>query len=108
MFSNIEIWPSKDPKGTVKARGRVTVADAVNINISVMDSKNGLFVSLPSHKGKDKEGKDKWYSDVFIEDKKLYSELNEKVLAAYKSKVGNNLSQGEAAGPDNQDNNIPF
>lgn len=108
MFSNIEVWPSKNSEGKIKARGRVTVADAVNINFNIAQGSNGLFVGLPSHKGKDGNGNDKWYSDVFIEDKKVYSDLQNKVLAAYRAKVGgDNLNQGEASGPSNQDN-IPF
>lgn len=109
MFTNFKIWPAKDTKGAIRARGRVTVSDAVNINFSIMQGQNGLFVSLPSHKGKDKDGKDKWYPDVFIEDKAVFQDLTTKAVAAYEA-AGSSLNQGEAPGPTSQDtgDNIPF
>ena len=109
MFSNIEIWPISNAKGNIKARGRVTVADVINVSVTVMNGKNGLFCGLPGRKGKDKEGKEKWYSDVFIPDKDVLADLNKQVVSAYKAKVGGDSSQGEAPGPTNQyTDNIPF
>ena len=105
MLTNIKIFPTKGD-GNTKAFGRFTIAECVNISFSVVDGKNGLFVSLPSHKGKDTEtGEDKWYSDVFVEDKDVLADLQKQCLTAYNEKTGGASvpSQGEAAGPDNQD-----
>ena len=110
MFSDIVIWPLADTSGTVQARGKVTVADVINVNFTVMNGKNGLFVSLPSHKGKDKEGADKWYNDVFIEDKGVFADLNKQVLAALKVKVGTAENQPDAPTSNSQGgtNDIPW
>lgn len=104
MISNIKIFPTKGD-GNTKAFGRFTIAECVNISFSIVDSKNGLFVSLPSHKGKDKDGGDKWYHDVFIEDKAILKDLQDKCLAAYNGETGGASvsSQGEGDGPTNQD-----
>lgn len=101
MVTNIKVFPTKGD-GNTKAYGRFTVAECFNINFSLVESKNGLFVSLPSHKGKDKDGKDKWYKDVFVEDTTVLAELNKKLVAAYEQEVGGG-SQGSSPEPSNQD-----
>ena len=101
--TNIKIFPTKGD-GNTKAFGRFTVAECINISFSVVNGKNGLFVSLPSHKGKDAEGNDKWYNDVFVEDKAILADLQTKCLAAYNSTVGGGASdQGSSPEPTNQD-----
>lgn len=106
-ISDIQIWPVNG-SNTLKARGRFTLGDAFRINVTVMNGKNGLFVGLPGRWGEDKEGNKKWYSDVFCSDDDVRKSLQEKVLEAYNAKVGDGpSSQGDGAGPDNQDN-IPF
>ena len=37
---------------------------------------NGLFVSMPSRKGTDENGNDKWFDTVWIESKNQREELN--------------------------------
>ncbi len=48
--------------------------------IKVVEGKNGLFVSMPSEKGKD----GKWYNTVYPSTDELKQQLSEAVLEAYK------------------------
>jgi DNA-binding cell septation regulator SpoVG len=107
LVSDVQIWPV-DGQGKVKARGNFMVANAFKVQYSLMQGPKGLFVGLPSRKGKDKEGNEKWYNDVFCTDEAVFKEMNTAVLAAYKSKTG--TSQGEAQGPSDQSRSdgIPF
>ena len=62
----------RNPTGNLQAFATLVVNGVVAIdNFRIIRSRDGnLFVSAPSHKGKDKEGNDTWYNDVrFFEDK---------------------------------------
>lgn len=105
MITNIKVYPTKGD-GNTKAFGRFTIAEVVGISFSIVDSKNGLFVSLPSHKGKDKDtGADKYYKDVFIDDKTVYADMQKQCVAAYNKTVGDTSTsdQDEAPGPTSQE-----
>ncbi|MBI72945.1 MAG: hypothetical protein CMG61_06005 [Candidatus Marinimicrobia bacterium] len=44
---------------------------------------NGLFVSMPSRKGTDENGNDKWFDTVWIESKNQREELNTIALSEF-------------------------
>ncbi len=64
----------------LKAFVDVSISGVVVKGFSVVDGSNGLFVSMPRHKGKD----GKWYDTVYPLTKELKKQLSETVLAAYK------------------------
>tara|TARA_B100000579_G_scaffold226968_1_gene185859 strand:- start:18464 stop:18880 length:417 start_codon:yes stop_codon:yes gene_type:complete len=44
---------------------------------------NGLFVSMPSRKGTDENGNDKWFDTIWIESRDVREQLNTLALAEY-------------------------
>ena len=46
---------------------------------------NGLFVSMPSRKGTDENGNDKWFDTIWIESRDVREQLNTLALAEYNS-----------------------
>ena len=63
----------------------------------IMEGINGLFVSMPSQKGKNQQGEDEWFDTVWIE-KELRDQLNQIALNEYGSQYDQTLS-------DNQESN---
>lgn len=66
MFSYaVQVRPIRNPKSKVVAFASLLIDDVLEINgFRVIDGAKGLFVSAPSHKGKNKEGEDTWFDDV--------------------------------------------
>jgi stage V sporulation protein G len=52
--------------------------------VTVVDGKNGLFVSMPSKVGKD----GKWRDSIFVADDELSKTYKETVIKAYKEAAG--------------------
>ena len=50
----------------------------------IMEGINGLFVSMPSQKGKNQQGEDEWFDTVWVE-KDLRDQLNQMALNEYGS-----------------------
>lgn len=46
---------------------------------NIIEDKNGIFAVPATHKG----NKDKYYSDFFINDEKLYKKIAERVIDVY-------------------------
>jgi len=57
----------------------------------IMEGINGLFVSMPSQKGKNQQGEDEWFDTVWIE-KELRDQLNQLALDTYGGDFGETLS----------------
>lgn len=102
MFSELKLFPVKSTKGTIKARGRVTISDVIDVSFTVRKGKEGPWVCLPSHLGKDKDGDDKWYKDVYIKDETNRDNFNKAVLEKYKE-----LEESESTS-DESDDTVPF
>ena len=69
-------------EGTLKAFCDVVIGDAVLIKgLKVVDGKNGLFVSMPSERGKN----GKWYETVLPLTKETKEELTRVVMEAYQA-----------------------
>lgn len=110
-FSDIKIYPVQN-NSVIKANGSFVYNDAVQISCSVVNGKNGLFVSLPREKYKDKtSGEDKWANKVTFKTRELQDQLNEAVVAAYRKQVGGGDTQGTSSEPAPQTKRkttIPF
>lgn len=57
----------------------------------IMEGINGLFVSMPSQKGKNQQGEDEWYDTVWVE-KELRDQLSQIALDAYSGDFENTMS----------------
>jgi len=46
---------------------------------------NGLFASMPSRKGTDDQGNDKYYDIIWVESREMREKLNKKAIEAYQN-----------------------
>ncbi len=58
--------------------------------VRVCTGKKGPFASFPQSKGKDNEGKEEWYNDVYLKDKQLDKAMQDVVLKAYEGQTKKN------------------
>ena len=49
----------------------------------IVEGINGLFVSMPSRKGTDDEGNDKWFDTIWIESREIREQLNTLAVTEY-------------------------
>jgi len=68
-----------DGDSTLKAFVDISLGGVIIKGLRVVNGKNGLFLGMPKHQGKD----GKWYPTVYPETKELQQELEELVLGAY-------------------------
>lgn len=74
--------------GPLRAFVSIKIADAVIVHkIKVIEGSKGLFVAMPSEKGKGEGGEDKYFDTVFPIKKEAREELIKVVLDAYHAKV---------------------
>ena len=71
--------------GKVKAYFDVENAGFEVKGFRLVEGINGLFVSMPSRKGTDENGNDKWFDTVWIESKNQREELNTIALNEFNS-----------------------
>jgi len=65
---------------------------------------NGLFVSMPSRKGTDEEGNDKWFDTIWIESRDIREKLNNEAINEYNNDTMNNH---DSASSENQNSTMP-
>ncbi len=65
------------------AFGKIVIENAIQIEISIKEGKNGLFVAFPSKKGKD----NKWYNQVRIIDREVSDLIQEQVIYFYEKNI---------------------
>lgn len=58
---------------------------------------NGLFVSMPSRKGTDENGNDKWFDTVWIESKNQREELNTLALNEFNNSGSSDMPSNNQA-----------
>ncbi len=68
-----------DGDSNLKAFVDISLAGIVIKGLRIVSGKNGLFLSMPRHLGKD----GKWYSTVYPTNKEIYQELTDLVIQAY-------------------------
>ncbi len=64
----------------LKAFVDVSLSGFVIKGLRIVEGKNGLFLGMPRHQGKDGN----WYNTVYTNNKELHRELTNLVLTAYK------------------------
>lgn len=75
----------KSDGGKSLAFGRIIIEDKLQVDCSILDGKNGLFVAFPSKKG----GDGKWYSTFRIIDRELSDQIQEQVIYYYEQNIKN-------------------
>jgi len=101
MFSyTVQVRTIKNPRTKVVAFASLLINDVLSLEgFRIIDGAKGLFVSAPSHKGKNKEGEDTWYDDVrFVGDdaEAVKEEIYKSVLQAYTDTSTSRESAAEA------------
>lgn len=85
-----------DNSETLKAFASVNFDDSfVVTGLTVIEGEKGLFVSMPQTKGKDSEGKERYFDIVFPITKEGRQAISEAVLEAYEKECGNKKSIGK-------------
>ena len=88
---------NKGPWGNTQAFFDIKTNEGIVIKgFKLVEGINGLFVSMPSRKGKDQQGEDKWFDTIWIEDQNLRNTLNQLALDAYNGDVSNATSSQES------------
>ena len=82
---------NKGSWGKVRAFFDIRTEEGLVIKgFKIMEGINGLFVSMPSQKGKNQQGDDEWFDTVWIE-KELRDQLNQIALNEYGSQYDQTL-----------------
>lgn len=91
-ITGVRIFPfdTSESGGQVRAMAEIEVNQSLTIRgFRIIESKNkGLFIGLPSRKGKD----DQFHETVSILDKETEKLIREKILDAYKNYKGPSFS----------------
>lgn len=93
---NAKIDNLVDNDTNLRAFASVTVGGTVAIHgIRVMDSKKGLFVSMPSYSFEDKNGKTQYADYAHPISKEARNAINKKVIDAYEQAIDESESEDE-------------
>jgi DNA-binding cell septation regulator SpoVG len=111
QITDVKIFPVKGHK-TVKANGYLTLDEEFKVKFSLLEGKNGLFVTFPADKYTDKEGKDAYsrhFEPTGKNQKDVQKRLNDTVIAAYRKFTGG-LTQPSSPEPVVQQDSslVPF
>ena len=114
---------NKGQWGKVRAFFDLSTSDGFTIKgFKIIEGINGLFVSMPSQKGKNQQGEDEYYDSVWVESKTLREDLNKLAIDAYNGSqymdtlnesVGDNMagessSSASAKTPEKKEETKPF
>ena len=82
----------------IKGYASANIAGAFAVHgISIIEGKNGLFMSMPQRSYQDENGEKK-YSDIFhAVTKEAYEKLNDSVIGAYKEALAESQSEAQNA-----------
>lgn len=130
MFNySVKVFKIQNPKSKLVGFASLLIEDVLQVDgFKIFDGTNGIFVKVPSHEGKNKEGERAWYDDVkFIaEDGKpvdfkdkestaalCRDEIFKSIVEAYnstgsssqQSSNGTTTTRGDAARAQSQDGN---
>lgn len=96
---NAKIDRLVDSDTNLRAFASVTVGGAVAVHgLRVMDSKKGLFVSMPSYSYEDSNGETKYADYAHPISKEARDAINTKVLDAYEQALEESESENEGEG----------
>ena len=91
-----EVKIRKYENNATKGFASITFDDALVVTgLTILEGKNGLFVSMPQTKGKDSDGKERWFDIVFPTSKDGRQAITDAVLEAYNKEAGSKKSIGK-------------
>lgn len=84
--TSVRVFPLNDQTKTIKANGTVEIDGLLDLNFVVLNSGKGPFISWKGTETyKDKEGKTKYASPIFIKDKTLNGEIETEIINKFNS-----------------------
>ena len=91
-----EVKIRKYENNATKGFASITFDDALVVTgLTIVEGSAGLFVSMPQTKGKDKEGKERYFDIVFPTSKEGRQSITDAVLEAYNKEAGTKKSIGK-------------
>ena len=101
-YYEVRVYPIAEPLGTTKAFASVSFEDLIAIrDLRVVEGKNGLFVSMPTVKGRDGVYRD----TAFPTTGELRRELTQAVLAEYENAISRSVDREIATEAKDKDEN---
>jgi DNA-binding cell septation regulator SpoVG len=66
MFNySVKVFRIQNPKSKLVGFASLLIEDVIQVDgFKIFNGSNGIFVKVPSHEGKNKEGERAWYDDV--------------------------------------------
>lgn len=66
MFNySVKVFRIQNPKSKLVGFASLLIEDVIQVDgFKIFNGTNGIFVKVPSHEGKNKEGERAWYDDV--------------------------------------------
>lgn|SRR5574343_325948 len=110
-FTNIKVFKARPgAPASVKGNGTVVVGGVMEVNFTIFQGKNGLYVSLPAKKGNKEDpetGKVPWYPEVKIPDDEVRETFQQEVLAAFEQ-LTSSAPKRERTKTGGGGSNLPF
>lgn len=109
-INDIKCWPLKTKHPKILANGVFVIDGSFKIKYTLINGNKGPFVGLPGNYGKNKEGQEKWYSEVDCLSNETRVEMTGLILKEYNKVSGISLNQENHSGPSDQTSgeNVPF
>lgn len=70
-------------EGSAVAFGRVVLDNLIEVDVRIMNGKNGLFISYPGRKG----AGDRWFSQFKFIDRQVGDDVQNQIIAYYEKNV---------------------
>ena len=98
-----------DGNGSTRAYASINVAGAVAIHgLRVMDSRKGVFVSMPTRSYEDGNGNTKYSDIAHAVTKEMHNAIIAKVLDAYEQALQESESEADGFTEMDDDEDLPF
>lgn len=95
--TDIIIRPNnKNPQAKIKAYANITFNDILDVNVKLIEGKNGLFLGLPNHKAQDGT----WFDDVRLKTNEDRSHAGDKFKRELLAAVVQKWNEGRPEGGD--------
>lgn len=73
----------KSTQGSSLAYGKIVLDNIIEVEVSIMNGRNGMFVSFPTKKGSD----NKWYPQFKFIDRAISDAVQEQVILYYEKNI---------------------
>lgn len=100
--TNVKLFRSQKP-GMNKAFGHVEFEGSLCVNISILESSKGTFVSWPGYKKADGQ----WQNNIYFKDEATRNQVNGTVMTQYEQLTGGSQVQSQPTQQQQQTQQTP-